>query len=419
MILTYLSNIRNIKTKRDKAFYLDILAKEGNSELLNIIFDKDIRFFVNIDKVLCNEMPSILLKTEQEKNEELLNILKSLASEELRGKDGEKICSSFASSLNTAEEYDMFLDVLENKTRLGIGATDINKYCTEFKIEQFMVMFAKRYDKAKKVNWNQQWAIQPKIDGNRCICIIDNKFNFLSRTGKEITSLNHIEKTLKLLNVDKIIFDGEIENDGSLESTGAIRRKDEQAENAIYTIFGAYPLTQWNNRIFTHPYSDILNNLQQLIPEDLPNVRIIPTYYFAPTSEEEFHDLIQEYTDKFLQLGYEGAVLKTLDHLYEPSTGTRRPDSWLKIKPKETVEGIVLDVLEAKGLNQGECGKFLVKWMDKTFEVSPGKFKKHQRVEHWINSDLYIGKKLEFQITSLTAYGKPREAFAVKFRETD
>jgi len=420
VILTSLAKISNLKTKREKAEYLDILARQGNDELLRIIFDRDIRFYINIENVFSSEVPSIMIKSQQEQNEELLNILKVLASEELRGKEAEKICSSFASSLDSEEEFSMFLSILENKTRLGIGATDINKYCTEFKIDQFMVMFAKRFDKCNKVNWNQGWCIQPKIDGNRCICVIKNhKIKFYSRTGKDITSLNHIENAIKLLNLNDVVLDGEVENDGSLESTGAIRRKEEQADRAIYTIFGLYPLSQWENKQFTESYISILSHIGDSIPNGNIHIRPIPVYYFTPTNEEEFHELIQEYTDKFLQLGYEGAVLKTLTHFYEPSAGSKRTGSWLKIKPTDSSEGIVLEVLEGKGLSRGEAGKYLIKWLDKTFEIAPGKFKKEQRIEHWINADSYIGKKIEFHITSLTAYGKPREAFAIKFRETD
>ena len=55
MILNKLLEIKNLKHKADKAFELDQLADDPiKKELLEIIFDKDIRFFVDIDKVDSN-----------------------------------------------------------------------------------------------------------------------------------------------------------------------------------------------------------------------------------------------------------------------------------------------------------------------------------------------------------------------------
>lgn len=421
MILTDLCKIKDLKHKVDKGYLLDQLAKTGNAELLTIIFDKDVRFFVNTSAINPDSEPSIFQKTDEELNSELLNLLKVLASEEIRGKEAERACSDFAYQLYSQKEFDMFLNILENKTRLGIGATDINKYCDGFKIEQFEVMFAKRLDKVKNVDWNQSWYVQPKIDGNRCICIIDmDNINFYTRTGKEITSLESVKESLQEIfgKCSKCVLDGEIEN-GSLEETGIIRRKTEQAENAIYTIFGIYPLDEWNNKSFTENYETIYNELDDILNiahKQHYNIRIIPSFEIAPTSEDQFHELVQTYTNKFIQQGYEGSVIKTLNHTYNPSTGTRRSNDWLKIKPSLDSDGIVIEIIQGDGEWKNRAGKFKVKWLDKTFEVAPGKFTKDQCEEIWINSDLYIGKKLEFQYQCLSIYGVPRHAFAVKFR---
>lgn len=414
MILSDLIKIGNLSTKKEKAYFLDNLGKV-HAELLNIIFDKDVRFYTDVNKVQkgVSTIAPFLTKQDEELNIELLDLLKILASEELRGNEAIAKCIDFADQLN-CQECEMFYNILENKTRLGIGATDINKLCKTFKIQQFEVMFAVRYDKVKKLNWNRNWCIQPKIDGNRCI-FMNGKF--YSRTGKEFTSLDKFKNILNKF--PNIVFDGEIEQDGSLEATGAIRRKDEQAHNAIYTIFGCYPLNEWDSKQFTQKYQDVLALLKQLISDDNSAIRTIPTYYITPQSEQEFDTLIQQYSDEFIKQGYEGAVLKTLDHYYTPSTGTKRSDNWIKIKPSKDSEGIVTEIFEGEGEWKNSVGRFKIKWLDKEFEVAPGKFTQAQRNHIWINAESYIGKKLEFQYQCLSEYGIPRHAFALRFRESD
>ena len=421
-LLSLLNEIKNYKHKKDKAYALDEVAEDPIiKELLIIIFDKDVRFFVDVGKVKREVDPigNILIgnKSDEDLNRELLQLLKLLASEEIRGNEGVRQCIDYAEQLLDISNQEMLYNILENKTRLGIGTTDINKLCKKFKIEVFEVMFALRYDKAKKVNWSKRYCIQPKIDGNRNI---HKNQRCLSRTGKEFLALDIIKKELQNYpGINNFTVDGEIENDGSLEATGAVRRKEEQAENAIYTIFGIYPNDEWDSKIFTQTYEEVLAKMQEIIYYNDHHIRLIPTFYISAISEEEFHRLIEFYTQLFINQGYEGAVLKTLDHTYNPSTGTRRSEDWLKIKPSLDSDGIVIDILEGEGDWKGTAGKFVVNWLSKTFQVSPGKFTKKQRKEIWLHKELYLKKKLEFKYQCLSEYGVPRHCFATKFRESD
>lgn len=423
MILETLNRVSTIKTKADKAWELDEACKIStfHPELLNLIFDKDVRFFVDtlkVSKGLSGMMP-IMAKADYELDFELLQLLKMLASEELRGNAGVQKCIDFADQLMPAE-IEMFINILENKTRLGIGATDINKLCKRFKIEQFEVMFAQQYKKVKNIDWTKEHYIQPKIDGMRCIGIKHalKGINFFTRTGKPITSLQHLEKEINEKMWKKsFVMDGEIESGASLEETGAIRRKDEQAEDAVYTLFGIYHLEQWLEKKNTEKYSSTYAITYDLLQDHKPaGIRLIPTYRIHAISEEEFHSLVTKYYQEFLEQGYEGAVLKTADHVYQPSAGTKRSNDWIKIKPEETTEGIIVDMLEGEGQHQGLVGKFIVKWIDVTFEVAPGKLTHESRKRIWDNKEAYLGLEVEFKYQLLSKYGVPRHASAIKIR---
>lgn len=425
VILARLCNIKFIKAKKDKANEIDFLVSFGNTykKLFNIIFDKDVRFFVDTDKIVIDKVKTFCMKSDEELDFELLDLLTKLASGEFRGNDGISKCSDFANQLDSSDEIEMFTNILDNKLRLGIGATDINKLCKNLTIDQFEVMFAQQYKKVKIIDWKKEHYIQPKIDGMRCIGIKEYQkgIKFYSRTGEPITSIEHLEKEInsKCLN-ENFVLDGEIESGTSLEETGAIRRKDEQVEDAVYTLFGIYKFDEWQSKQHAEPYSLTYAITKDFLEDhaiDLNIIRLIPTYVirFAET-EEKFHELVTEHYQEFIEQGYEGAVLKTADHVYQPSAGSKRSNDWIKIKPQETTEGIIVDILEGKGDHQGLVGKFMVKWLNVEFEVAPGNLNHESRKRIWENKDSYLGYEIEFKYQLLSIYGVPRHASAIKIR---
>jgi len=423
VILKRLHEIKFIQTKKDKASTIDFLVSFGNiyKKLFTIIFDKDVRFFVDTDKIVIDKVKSFCEKTDEELDSELLDLLSKLASGDLRGHEGISKSSDFVNQLDSNDEIEMFKNILDNKLRLGIGATDVNKLCTSLSVDQFQVMFAQQYKKVKNIDWKKEYYIQPKIDGMRCIGIKEGLkgIKFYSRTGKAITSLQHLEKAINDRCWNKeFVMDGEIESGASLEETGAIRRKDEQAEDAVYTLFGVYNYEQWESKRHVEPYITTYAITHDFIEDyGVEGIRIIPTYVIKyAESEEKFHALVTEYYQEFLEQGYEGAVLKTANHVYQPSTGSRRSADWIKIKPEETTEGIIVDILEGNGDHQGLVGKFIVKWVDVEFEVAPGNLNHESRKRIWENKESYIGYEVEFKYQVLSIYGVPRHASAIKIR---
>lgn len=427
MIFDDLLKVRNADKLSRKGELLDSIALRGEKqkELLQIIFDKDVRFFIDTDKILQggDGIGSLLIKGDDELEEELLSILKNLSKRDISGKEAINICIQYTDQLKSIENINMFIDILDNKTRLGIKATSIEKYCREFKIDQYEVMYALAYKKAKNIDWTQRWAAQPKIDGNRQIFekAVNQPGVFFSRTGKITTSLEKLSNELTdIFGPGPYVIDGEVEN-GTLEETGFIRRRSEQANDAIYTIFGIYDYEQWETKKHTEKYSTTMNimdswTIRQRFVES-KNIRMIESYEIKATSEDDFHKKIQHYMNRFIEQGYEGVVIKTLDHVYQPSAGTRRSKDWIKIKPEEDADGVIVSIDEGEGDDRGLAGVFKIRWMTNIFPVSSGKIKRDMRKYMFEHPELYIGKTLEFKYQQLSKYGVPRHAYAVKIRE--
>ena len=97
LVLPTLADVRNCSKKADKAYLLDEAAKKGNAELLNIIFDDDVRFFVVTKKLQIPDTFPLII--EDNLDEQLLGLLNLLASGEVRGNEGIILAQNFLDKL--------------------------------------------------------------------------------------------------------------------------------------------------------------------------------------------------------------------------------------------------------------------------------------------------------------------------------
>ena len=96
-----------------------------------------------------------------------------------------------------------------------------------------------------KCDWNDSWYASRKLDGVRCLAVVDEKgeCTLYSRMGKEFTTLNKVKEEIEATRVINTVFDGEIcliDEDGNEDFQGVmkqLRRKDHQIENPTFMIF--------------------------------------------------------------------------------------------------------------------------------------------------------------------------------------
>jgi ATP-dependent DNA ligase len=156
---------------------------------------------------------------------------------------------------------------------------------------------------------------------------------------------------------------------------------------------------------------DIFSNF---IGQEHPVLKLVPT--FKATSENWM-----DFADKFIELGYEGSVLRNPD--YPTYYSGRTVYQMLKYKPTKIDEYEIVGIEEAisqEGEPKGMVGSFIVKSHDgeDTFSVGAGKLTHEQRVYYWDHICFYIGKTLIVkQGKILTANGFPTCAVAVEVKE--
>jgi len=219
----------------------------------------------------------------------------------------------------------------------------------------------------------------PKLDGLRCMARkVDGVVTLYSRKGTVFTSVPHINKALEGLNFD--LLDGELYShkykDNFEHITHLVRQQTPCAghEEVEFHIF---------DLVDPNPYSERIVSLAQLIPPGGACLVYVPV--------RDVHDVaaIEEAYDFYAEMGYEGAMLRQPESLYEHS----RSYGLQKYKKFLDDEFEIVDVVEGRGRLAGH-GIFVCKTKEGTqFQVKMVGDTKQLKTYLEQKQD-YIGKQL-------------------------
>jgi DNA ligase-1 len=118
-----------------------------------------------------------------------------------------------------------------------------------------------------------------------------------------------------------------------------------------------------------------------------------------------------------LNAGFEGLVLKTPDHIYQPG---KRSSDWLKLKPTLSKDLPIIGFFEGEGRLTGTLGGVDVIHISEfgdrvTVKVGSG-FTDALRDEIWNNQSRYLGKTIEVKYQEETEDGSLRHPRFKSFR---
>lgn len=292
-------------------------------------------------------------------------------------------------------------------------------------------MLAKVYsDRQDKINFPV--AVQPKLDGHRCVAVVELKapdgadfgsvcVTLWTRTRKRIKSMPHIESELAtiVLNYiktayftnsaeitppvpDQIILDGELyahSHRDDFEKLSSLIRPDEPRpghEQVEYHVYDVVSPETFLNRFA---------KLEHLF-DDTKHIRLVETHIANDEAQ-----LLGHY-DFFKKQGYEGAMVRSLDTGYEH----KRSSSLLKMKDFLDAEFRIVRLEEGRGRLQGHVGAFVCVTTDgKEFAAKMAGATEALRTA-WESPEQWIGKLLTIKYQSLTADGIPRFPVGLRIR---
>ena len=204
-----------------------------------------------------------------QKYNDLFNLLDDLKSRTITGHDAIGAVNTFIDRFPVYEELIHCIIDKDLKTRAGDKI--INKAIPDH-IPEFSVALADKYD-PNIVDWKDGWYVSRKIDGARCIAIVDDNGNasFYSRTGKSFETLDIVAGGIKALGISNVVLDGELcllDEDGNEDFQGVmkeLRKKDHTIQNPSYKIFDMINHDEFYSKKGekNRPFSIRLNNLKE------------------------------------------------------------------------------------------------------------------------------------------------------------
>lgn len=250
--------------------------------------------------------------------------------------------------------------------------------------------------------WSQ-WRLEPKLDGYR---LTYHKGQFLSRTGKPLHNLEHI--AAELSDLPGWTFDGELHGDKWEDAAAARRSKNGEVNDLKFTVFDMLEDEDWISQTCAETFAYRRLRLCSMIHGRLVGMKyvtVVPQH--KVTSYEDFALLHAAN----LAEGCDGTVLKRLDSLYE----FKRVKTWLKVKPVETYDCIVVGSKEGTGKYAGMLGAMEILVSAGVTCFCSG-MTDEQRQAWWAEPDLIAGKTIEVSARGVHPSGRLIEPRFIRIR---
>jgi DNA ligase-1 len=331
------------------------------------------------------------------------DLLDALKSRKITGHDAISAVNSFIEHYSEYEELIHCIIDKDLKTRAGDKI--INKAIPDH-IPEFSVALADKYE-SKLVDWKDGWYVSRKIDGARCIGIVDSNGDttFYSRTGKEFDTLGIVRDGIKALNITNVVFDGElclVDDDGNEDFQGVmkqLKKKDHTIPNPSFKIFDMITHDEFYSKKGekNRPYSIRYNNLREVMRDNsCPCLSVLGQELIKDD------DHFAEWTKRGNDYSWEGLMLRA-DEAYK---GKRSKDL-LKVKKFFDDEYEVIDtemgpfryVLNGREHEETMLSCVMIKHKDNIVRVGSG-FTIDQRQEFYQNPKKILGKIITVQYFS-------------------
>lgn len=243
-------------------------------------------------------------------------------------------------------------------------------------------------------------AVQPKLDGFRCIAIKkDGIVSCWSRRGLRFETTGAIEADLNEQMLEGDVYDGELykhNTDFNLLS-GEIRNASKNKSTAQYHIYD-----------FIHKeklQAVRLGKINDL--KETENIKVVHTV--IANSEQEVYAI----TDEYIAQGYEGGIVRNVFGRYRSKY---RSSELLKVKNFLEDDFYIVDFHEGEGKEEGLIIWDLITEDGKEFSARPrGTY--DQRQELFANGYNHLGKYLTVRYFNKSADGIPRFPVGLRIKE--
>lgn len=282
------------------------------------------------------------------------------------------------------EESEWYKRIILKDLKIGANTKSFNKVFGKGFISTFDCALAEPFERLF-----EYVAIEPKLDGVRCLAIKQNGSTTLyTRNGKTINGFPSIVEQIDNLPVDDVVLDGEVMGSDYKDTMEKLFKKTGIKE-ADYHIFDLLPLDEFQNGESKLPYIRRRENLVEVSAFFGDNLKLVKVYEFInnPSVED-----ITKWVSIAESEGYEGTMVKNGFATYK----TKRTYDIQKCKTFYSDEFVIVDFEEGDGKYAGTLGKVIVDVDGVLVGVGSG-FTDEERHEIWNNKERFRGMQIEVQ----------------------
>jgi len=219
--------------------------------------------------------------------------------------------------------------IINRNLEIRIGLPSIAE-CVPGLITETSVPLAFDIEKVKNVSFTKdKWYSSRKLDGVRCIIIVDESGNTISmsRNGKSFETLSKLEEACKdvcmssTLPKGNWVFDGEVsittpdQSDDFAGIMSQIRRKNHTIESPKFHVFDLYSYEYLIDQVGDETYEDRLNRLKSIEPYINTNHNnLLHVLEQTPVTSQEHYQQLLEISNAN---DWEGIMLRKAHSKYE------------------------------------------------------------------------------------------------------
>jgi DNA ligase-1 len=291
----------------------------------------------NLEKYYNDDLGSLYIFND------LFEMLDALRKREITGHKAINSVNDFC--LRNEEYKDLIYKIIGKDLEIRMGDSLINKVIPGL-IPTFDCALATDFDKVH-VDFNKDtFVASRKLDGVRCLAIIDNEghVTLWSRQGNQFETLQKVISEIEKLGMKDKVLDGEIclvdanGNEDFSSIMKQIRRKDHTIDNPKYLIFDIIEGSTFRSKLGNNPYSSRYTELNAYLynakEKGFNHLEVVR----QTTIADEAHYI--EMMNQADQNGWEGLILRKADTVYEG----KRSKNMLKCKSFKDAEYKVIDL---------------------------------------------------------------------------
>jgi len=298
---------------------------------------------------------------------------------------------------------DLIFNIIDRNLKTRSTASMINKVKPGL-IPTFDVALAKAFDEKtqKKVIWEDRWFVSRKLDGVRCLTVIDasGEPKFFSRQGKEFLTLDNLKADIKALGLKNTVLDGEVcivDENGDEDFASIIKeikRKDHTIATPFYWMFDMLDMQDFNSKTSEVTFGQRIADLSRWS-------YLFNTSKFIGVLEQKIGNdqVFSEMMAESKAGGWEGLMLRK-DSTYKG----KRSNEILKVKQMFDDEYIVVDlendvhrvIVDGSEVEELMLKNVIIEHKGNRVHVGSG-FSHDQRRHYFANPNEILGKQITVQ----------------------